>query len=686
MTSTTSSSSFLFALRKRLAGEWWMALLMLLTMLLAGPVLNYFALHNMALVSTPKELAADAHDWLNWSAFIGYYLIAIAFGIICGLVYTAYQHQRRQADLYHSLPIRRGRLCALDLATGTLSFGVSLVVTMLLLLGTVVLTVPMQHDFLVWTGIHLLQVMIFFLASFALTLLAGQLTGHLVSQIEMTVILQFLVTLIGLTGQSLASRFETFVQDQTLNDLTSFSLPGLLVRHGIKIFSVKAGYHTASPRFDNSAWLWLLVVTALALLLSALLTNRRPSERAGQTFIYDALAAPVKIYVLVIVTVLAGLAAATITQAGLLAFLLPAILTVALGHIVYSIAFHRNVRQIGKGWGLTALCLILSVGLFALVEYDVFGYNDRQPATADIKSIALNLRYGPSGAITAQDDINKTQALLEAARSHRLNSKTHAADPDASAEQSTLMTAVWTLHNGHTVMRSYEVPLAVYNKYYGPLYDSQSYRHVLYGPLFDLADINELGAITIRLPNDDHLKQDDEDILTQEKKTISLYRKGTDDKALAKALVEALRSDLDQRSYEDQMTDCLTVLQFDVSPSRQGYADPTFEIPIYPADTHTVALLEDLAASQHRTLLRHPTDHLDQIEALKIVQLDENGEEQKVLATITDKDRIASILTNDTVSITRLVYPGIDIEPRIAVRAEGPTPIQRYLLKGHTIQ
>ena len=47
-------------------------------------------------------------------------LAVIILAVTCGVSMFAYPHNRRKVDFYHSLPISRSRLFAVDYATGAL--------------------------------------------------------------------------------------------------------------------------------------------------------------------------------------------------------------------------------------------------------------------------------------------------------------------------------------------------------------------------------------------------------------------------------------------------------------------------------------------------------------------------------------------------------------------------------------
>lgn len=681
MMSTTSSSSFLSTLKKRLPEQWWMALIMGLCMLLVGPVLTYFNLYTNKLnMLNSADFIAQGHEWLNLSAYFGYYFLAIIFGIVCGIVYTDYQHHRRQADLYHSLPIRRHRLFATDVCTGIMTFGVLLTITMLLIAFIALALIPLRQAVWVWLAIHFVQILLVFATSLGITLLAGQLTGHVLGHLEMALLLHFGVTILGITLNALMSFYETFVNNDFIGRLMSFSLIGLISTGGRLLGDQRPDTLTAfSPLFHSGEWIALLSVMILTYILAYRLTLRRPSERAGQTFIYPVAAWPVKAYAVIIGAGLAGLAASKITNTDMLSFVITAAIAAALVHIVFSIAYYRNVRQIGKGWISTGVFFLIAVSAFTLVHFDATGFNDKQPATENIEKIHLDSR-NINATIQDEKDIARVQAFIQEVKAKRIDVKGDTGPlPDYDE-----FTVSWGLKNGKTMARHYAVPHKDFLAAYQKIYHHIGIRRALYPEVFDPAVSQKVVRIETVLPSEGLDGSENAD------NPFILYAKDdkkNDNIEYRDNLFQALQRDIEHRNIKDQATNPVAILLLQQENYRNYGVEPK-RILVFPTDIHTISLLTSIEQEKKSDLIKTTEEVRADIQEVTLYKVNENtGNTERILYQTKDPKQIAQILDKDSLTGERLMYPGVQGTPNILIVASGDgIHFERGLMAGRLSQ
>ena len=103
-------------------------------MLLCGPVLTYFGLKN--LWSGEAQMAVQQKemlDFMTFGAFLPGLVVAMVLGVAFALNNTANQHNKKEVDYRHSLPVRRDSWMLLYSLAGLLIFSV---ITLLMGLGS----------------------------------------------------------------------------------------------------------------------------------------------------------------------------------------------------------------------------------------------------------------------------------------------------------------------------------------------------------------------------------------------------------------------------------------------------------------------------------------------------------------------------------------------------------------------
>ena len=227
-------------------------------------------------------------------------LAVIILAVTCGVSMFAYLHNRRKVDFYHSLPISRSRLFAVNYATGALC---ALVPYLVLHALSIVSACAMGFGEVVnasLIGVIASNVIFFFLL-YAMAAVTTILCGNTVITLLLGLWVYFGPTLVTALWQGLKSMFfQTYVMDASMTSLLFCNKFAPLIQYfGINGTKMHSWAGAVEPVYtmDYSAGLQepsaiglligyavaAIVITALALFLFRI----RKSERAGTALAFN---------------------------------------------------------------------------------------------------------------------------------------------------------------------------------------------------------------------------------------------------------------------------------------------------------------------------------------------------------------------------------------------------------------
>lgn len=708
MKSTASRFNIGRRLKSDLRSYWWFALIVLLSMIFIGPTLVFFGLSQSVKTGT---LIFTTLEFASGTAYYGLYALAMLFGAILALRLSMPQHKKQQIDHFHSLPVRRSQMMTLNFLTAIILFAAVLAV--ICLLTFIIFTIFMKPlpMMIGWTLAHYLQILLFFTASFAITMFAGQLTGHLLAQIEMALLLHFGIPLFALVMNGLFTlEWATYVSNFFIQKLYLWSLPTAFINvETSSQFPPAQNQQTVTAELINyfdAPWLpktvltCLILVTILAVVLTYVLYNRRPLERGGQTFIYPHTAYPVKAYLLFVATLAGGLFTVMAIEGGFLVFLVSFLLVGALVHIFCAIAFNRDVRSIGKNILSTVVILALTFGFYLAVHTDIIGFDDYTPKAENVTHIDMDMNSAElfnTIHIKERADINHAVALAKVAKENNL------VDKEANTNRSVSMTFTWYNKNDRPVARRYTVDKTLMDKIYQPLYDSQTYREAYWHDFLQInvkKDITgmQLTPYSYGVPDGNSSSADATVLYDRQTQEHSNAKHA----AAASELITALKHDLVARHFSDLNDQAVAFIDLDFVNNRDNDQRATnhLTIQIFEGDVHSCAAIEKLRAAG---LLPPDVNEsvLTETHSLRILKAPETTEPDadpavaetkevdptanlKEVALITDPALVREIITKASVRIDHVEDIGLLTDGRYLIESpDNPNLYQRAFLKDH---
>lgn len=421
-------------------------------------------------------------------------LAVIILAVTCGVSMFAYLHNRRKVDFYHSLPISRSRLFAVNYATGALC---ALVPYLVLHALSIVSACAMGFGEVVnasLIGVIASNVIFFFLL-YAMAAVTTILCGNTVITLLLGLWVYFGPVLVKVLWNGLLEIFFTtyYSGESPVNWVVGNKLCPMVHYFGVNGthymtsgFSVYA--YTGVPYGDMipsavgtlvSYAVAAVVITALALFLFRI----RKSERAGTALAFK----PAKLPVKVIISAVMGVALAElfylIVDSSKLWFWVGLVLGTVIFHCVVEIIYAFDFRAIfRKPLQMVIILAVLAVGLL-LMQKDVFGYDKWLPDEGSIAAAAPMGYVGESTLLSEPENIAAARQLA-ALGVESLNNT----DENAQKE---CITVTFKLKNGKVKSRSYELPATdevfTLKK---QIYQSAEYKQKAWS-LFALGEVNE---------------------------------------------------------------------------------------------------------------------------------------------------------------------------------------------------
>lgn len=315
-------------------------------------------------------------------------MVLIAASVLWAVSGFHYLHNSKKVDFYHSLPIKRGQLFLAVYLNGILIpaviYLVSLLVSVAIALqagvgGNVIGALPIQGYVL-----HL----VYYGLMYTTVTMAMMLTGNVVIALLGTLVFWgYGPGVIALAMGYASSWFHTFTMSAGQEKTWFLAL----------WYSSPFGNYMGSIG-DFSGGLWyvhrlagVFVLTILLALLSYVLYRLRPSEAAGKAMAFPYSQMPVKVLIVIPVSVAFGLFF-YLLRSRLTWLVFGTICGCVLCHCLMEIIYHFDFRKLFSNKIHLASCMAVSLLLATAGYFDWYGYDSWVPNASDVESAAIVLR------------------------------------------------------------------------------------------------------------------------------------------------------------------------------------------------------------------------------------------------------------------------------------------------------
>lgn len=633
MTSNSLSIDRRFHLANSLKSYWWLMLINTILFFLTGPVVFTMVMNGY---EKDQFYLERVIDWFYIEGFYAFYILILALGVIMGLVMYNYLHHKRQVNFYHSLPISRGQLYAERLGIGAVVTFLPLIVIFIIMIILMAVYGGDVGYALQATLGHLGRLLLFFFLSYSLTVLAGQLTGNVLTHIFMTFFLHFgLLLLDGCLILLRTTFFNTFYTSEQMQEQLFMLSP---FSYALNFLDQCGSYNAAHPLIHMSlgGLFGLLLISIAAIILAYLLYLKRPSEASGLPVIYAWLRQPLKWVIMFIAATVGAYAFLHVGGKGFMIFGL--LLFIALTQMTAEVIYNKDFKAIGKNLKGTLIFAVLFLALIGSLYYDVWGYDRYVPSAEDVQSVQIGFSNMGEGypayefeqmlPLKEPAQIEAVIALLDkvtASEAYDKDIALYGRTSETLSEVSSTICVRYTMHNGRKITRWYSgTPVALYEEEFARLYDSQEFKNAFY---LDQLAKHELTAVEIT-----PISTAFYDPLTDE---YAFHEELAEKKnGYGQAILEAIRQDIEVRDWSSLKRGALFTVTFELKdPINDRYRYHNMNIAVYAEDVHTLAVIKELQEAHKLTYLT-PMDIAERIDHLEIFRLDD----EKVASAENERD------------------------------------------------
>ncbi len=545
--------------------------------------------------------------------------IAVA-AIVMALTGFMFLHSRKQVDFYHSIPVKRELLFAAKYLNGILIVLSMYLLNMILAMGILAVN-GVEASVLVPTGLISLAVHAGgYLINYGLMAIAVMLTGNFFISILGGIVLFAYIPAVIALAEGMMYLFFNTINLRGVNT-GQMMINGSPIAYYINLVVEGAGMDLEKYGTLMGSVGIMLAVGLVMACIALFLYKKRPSESAGKSMAFKLTKAPIKILLVVPITIAVSVLFWNIYYSlpwAIFGFVIGLVVTHAIVEIIYHFEFTKlfaNLHHMG-------LSAVLALAVIAVFRFDLVGYDSYKPSEKDFESASIyssnirdNVEYGlpykyeNSGGsyqswrymdmgqyvidnmrFTDYDVVSKLAdaGILEAEREKevRYSNGDYVESPSGFW---TSMEIGYKLNNGKTIYRNYRVNVTELRETFDRMYENAEYKQ---------------GTVPVLSYENDNITG------IYETHTSEIHEVAAD-AALRAQILEAYKEDmtaltLDERSKETPVTSLrfLTIAEHDYISSISHDRNPNFNgdfrlqdmnnvnfFPVYPSFEKTLGLL-----------------------------------------------------------------------------------------------
>ena len=582
----TSKSWFFNGMTEEIKRRLWAAALSVLVFFFSLPVVMvYLTTVEYSGGDWTRQFGADAIKYLSYDNGWLVFLMAVLAALL-GISGFAYLHSRRKVDFYHSLPIRREKLFAVQYVTGALIAAVPYLFFAVVSAAVAAVNGAPAGEVFSTALEGWAFLMLSFMILYTTAVIAVMMTGNtVVSVLGFLVFCACIPLFLGL-WQSLAEIcLDTFCDTNMMADWVPRTSPFAFYISGLN------GDLSAGKIISR------LAVWGILLLIALFLHKKRPSEAAGKAMAFSA-SQPVIRILLVTECSVAGLLFFWTLGNGLGWAVFGLLAGGVISHCVIEIIYHFDFKKLFSHRLQMGLSMALAFGFFALFYWDLTGYDAWIPDEGRLESAAVYAgnvdswvdvgsfeepgRKGAWSWTETREVILGRMELEDKNLARKLAESWQELSKSGEEELWQQVYVEYRLTDGRKVLRQYRFSDKALQEVFGDVYEDDGYKKGRY-PLLDLNG-EELREVQLSVRSNE--------ILLGRQKAVpqeDLVR-----------LLEAYQQDLMDLTLEDSEETPLAEIRFldeqrlkAVENGDYRYEDAEF-YPVYPACQRTRALLQEL--------------------------------------------------------------------------------------------
>ncbi len=427
----TPFNIFAFTLKKNLG----FSLVAAILAVMVSPVYLYTVITNY--IEKYNKLIYNYENlFLTFAAIMA--IAVTAFLMVLLYIDFSYLYNRSASDYFHALPLKRSELLFARFSGAYVASLIPLTVGYIGVYALSFLSIVSADRSAIIEAYFFTVLMLAVLGLFTLLFIitAGGVFDSLISLAAVNIGIPIVVLFIyglcesHLYGFTYASNYDT--------NILSYTTP-----FGYAIVKLCMGlYDTKTPLFSAIGVFAIIDMLALFGALNVIAYNRRKSEKLGGSYAFKLIPEIIGFIIsslgLFVIGYIFG------EEPKEIVYWVAGLVGACLAAVVYSLIINRGFKKAKRAVIVGAISFVILLSINLGIRFDLFGWENKLPKTEDIKSVTINV-----GGISL--DVKNIDLAVEF---NETIVKEHTENP---LDRSNRFNIVYTLKNGKTLERYYEV-------------------------------------------------------------------------------------------------------------------------------------------------------------------------------------------------------------------------------------
>ena len=345
----------------------------------------------------PLDSFRDYTEWLNsvrenvWQLVGGenpfVVMTVMVAAIVCGVSGFSYLHTAKKVDFYHSIPVKREQLFLASYLNGIVMMGAVYLLNLLIaIVAASTFGVGFGETFSVAITAYVFH-MAFYSLLYTTIVLAMMLTGNvIIALLGSVVFFYYIPGVVLLASGYMATWLQTFSYTESLNEKIEF----LLVHTSPFIYYIMK-IENYGEESVAAVVLAVCLVTILMAVVVCLLYRLRPSEAAGKAMAFKKTMAPIKILLVLPISLAFCLFFYMLRDSfGWAVF--GVVCGTLIVHCLMEIIYHFDFRKLFSHKVHLVVCMVAGLLILCGFKFDLFGYDTYLPKESQVKSASIYLR------------------------------------------------------------------------------------------------------------------------------------------------------------------------------------------------------------------------------------------------------------------------------------------------------
>ena len=333
--------------------------------------------------SEPTDLLSYKVEFVQtFYSYIGiknplFAFIFVVLAVIVAMSGFSYLYSKKKVDMYHSLPVRREVLFFVKILNGILIVILPYIVCSFIA-SLIVLVNMGDAGIIITTFFSVAEWILLFIFNYTIVIFAIMLTGNMLIGILACGFLNFYAPAFSqlISGYE-STFFDTYYEVGFIAEKVLLKLSGIMVIFGV---------------FDGrlrEKMLIAVVGSIVLLVINLLLYKKRASESAGKSISFNIIKLPIKFMIVIFMSMLMYLFGYEMMSNSIAWGVFGAVSAGIITHCIMEIIYNQDFKKIFAKKLQMLICIVISLFVAAVFQFDIFGYDRYIPKVSDISSAAV---------------------------------------------------------------------------------------------------------------------------------------------------------------------------------------------------------------------------------------------------------------------------------------------------------